>query len=106
MKVVVEDFFKLPLEQKMIYAQLPNDLEGYGQAFVISEDQKLDWGGLLFLYSLPTSQRNMRFWPNNPKSFRYTKIVRHINRDANSLKAILVLQVLILFPFPFPISQL
>ncbi|XP_027081075.1 S-norcoclaurine synthase 1-like [Coffea arabica] len=72
MKVVVEDFFKLPLEQKMIYAQLPNDLEGYGQAFVISEDQKLDWGDMLFLYSLPTSQRNMRFWPNNPKSFRST----------------------------------
>lgn len=49
----------------------PNSLEGYGQAFVVSEDQKLDWGDMLFLLPLPVSQRNMRFWPNNPASFRF-----------------------------------
>ncbi|KAL3500425.1 hypothetical protein ACH5RR_039518 [Cinchona calisaya] len=59
MKVVIEEFFKLPLQQKMAYAQLPNSLEGYGQAFVVSEDRKLDWGDMLFLYALPVSQRDM-----------------------------------------------
>ncbi|KAL3499846.1 hypothetical protein ACH5RR_038939 [Cinchona calisaya] len=72
MKVVIQEFFKLPLQQKMAYAQLPNSIEGYGQAFVVSEDQKLDWGDMLFLLPLPISQRNMRFWPNTPPSFRST----------------------------------
>ncbi|CAI9095467.1 OLC1v1031422C1 [Oldenlandia corymbosa var. corymbosa] len=72
MKVVTDEFFKLPLEQKMAYAQLPNSIEGYGQAFVVSEDQKLDWGDMLFLISLPLTNRNLRFWPNIPTSFRST----------------------------------
>ncbi|KAL3499847.1 hypothetical protein ACH5RR_038940 [Cinchona calisaya] len=72
MKEVTEDFFKLPLQQKMAYAQLPNNLEGYGQAFVVSEDQKLDWCDMFFLYTLPVPQRNIRFWPNTPTHFRST----------------------------------
>ncbi|KAJ0769575.1 putative (S)-norcoclaurine synthase [Helianthus annuus] len=72
MKKVTEEFFKLPLEEKMKYAQLPNTIEGYGQAFVLSEEQKLDWGDMLFLLPLPVSLRNLRFWPQNPNSFRET----------------------------------
>ncbi|KAK6122232.1 hypothetical protein DH2020_044020 [Rehmannia glutinosa] len=72
MKVVSEEFFKLPLQEKMKCGQLPNNIEGYGQAFVVSEDQKLDWGDMLFLMSLPVSLRNMRFWPNSPPHFRPT----------------------------------
>ncbi|KAG8382478.1 hypothetical protein BUALT_Bualt05G0081400 [Buddleja alternifolia] len=72
MKVVTEEFFKLPLMEKMICGQLPNNIEGYGQAFVVSEDQKLDWGDMLFLMALPHSKRNMTFWPQNPTNFRET----------------------------------
>jgi hypothetical protein len=36
------EFFKLPLEAKKVHAQVPGGLEGYGQAFVFSETQKLD----------------------------------------------------------------
>ncbi|CAI9761684.1 unnamed protein product [Fraxinus pennsylvanica] len=72
MKVVTSEFFKLPLEEKMAYEQTPDNIEGYGQAFVVSEDQKLDWGDMLFLLPLPVSQRNMRFWPKTPASFRST----------------------------------
>ncbi|XVF13560.1 hypothetical protein REPUB_Repub08aG0217700 [Reevesia pubescens] len=72
MKIDVQEFFKLPLEEKMAFAQLPNNIEGYGQAFVVSEDQKLDWGDMLFLLPLPVPQRNMRFWPTTPPSFRAT----------------------------------
>lgn len=72
MKRDLQEFFKLPLEEKMACAQTANNIEGYGQAFVISEEQKLDWGDMLFLLPNPNSQRNMRFWPANPTSFRTT----------------------------------
>jgi isopenicillin N synthase-like dioxygenase len=71
-KIDIEEFFKLPLDDKKAYAQLPNTLEGYGQAFVLSEDQKLDWGDMLLLFSQPPSRRNMRFWPKKPASFSAT----------------------------------
>ncbi|XP_030500835.2 S-norcoclaurine synthase 1 [Cannabis sativa] len=63
MKIDIEEFFKLSLVKKKAYAQQPNDVEGYGQAYVHSEDQKLDWGDMLFLRTLPLSHRNMRCWP-------------------------------------------
>ncbi|XP_024026516.1 S-norcoclaurine synthase 1 [Morus notabilis] len=70
MKIDTHEFFQLPLEKKKTYAQLPNSIEGYGQAFVQSEEQKLDWGDMLFLLARPVSVRNMRFWPTHPTSFR------------------------------------
>lgn len=72
MKVVTEQFFNLPLEEKMEWAQPPDDIEGYGQVFVFSEDQKLDWADMFFLYLLPVSLRKMRLWPEKPTSFRST----------------------------------
>ncbi|WRX17241.1 Oxoglutarate/iron-dependent dioxygenase - like 10 [Theobroma cacao] len=72
MKIDIQEFFELPLEEKMACAQLPNNIEGYGQAFVVSEDQKLDWGDMLFLLPQPVPIRNMRFWPTIPSSFRET----------------------------------
>ncbi|KAF8032778.1 hypothetical protein BT93_D1618 [Corymbia citriodora subsp. variegata] len=65
-------FLQLPLEEKNYYEKLPNSIEGYGQAFVVSEDQKLDWGDMLSLLGQPASQRNLRLWPKNPASFRAT----------------------------------
>ncbi|KAB2017923.1 hypothetical protein ERO13_D08G179500v2 [Gossypium hirsutum] len=72
MKIDVQEFFELPLNEKLACAQLPNNIEGYGQAFVVSEDQKLDWGDMLFLLPRPVPLRNMRFWPTIPPSFRET----------------------------------
>ncbi|WOL00226.1 S-norcoclaurine synthase 1-like [Canna indica] len=72
LKADIIDFFNLPLEEKKAVAQLPNDLQGYGQAFVVSEDQKLDWGDMLFLMTRPLHIRNMRFWPTRPPTFRDT----------------------------------
>ncbi|CAI0471141.1 unnamed protein product [Linum tenue] len=72
MKDDVQEFFRQPLQLKMECAQLPNDLEGYGQAFVVSEEQKLDWGDMLFILTRPIEGRKMRFWPKVPSSFRAT----------------------------------
>ncbi|TVU21274.1 hypothetical protein EJB05_30901, partial [Eragrostis curvula] len=55
--------FQLPLEAKGAYAQLPDIVEGYGQAFVLSETQKLDWADMIYLMLRPAEARNMRFWP-------------------------------------------
>ncbi|TVU21273.1 hypothetical protein EJB05_30900, partial [Eragrostis curvula] len=65
----ITEFFKLPLEAKKVHAQLPDRVEGYGQAFVFSETQKLDWADMLYLMVRPTESRNARFWPAQPPSF-------------------------------------
>lgn len=75
MKDDITEFFRLPLEEKKAFAQLPNNLEGYGQAFVVSEDQKLDWADMIYLISRPLHSRKMRFWPTHPPTFRFTKFL-------------------------------
>ncbi|XP_042414725.1 2-oxoglutarate-dependent dioxygenase 11-like [Zingiber officinale] len=72
LKSDMADYFNLPLEEKKEFAQLPDGLQGYGQAFVVSEDQKLDWADMHFVVTRPVHQRNMRFWPTRPPSFRGT----------------------------------
>ncbi|CAD5195352.1 unnamed protein product [Musa acuminata subsp. malaccensis] len=66
----IVEFFKLPLEEKKAFAQLPNSLEGYGQAFVMSDDQKLDWADMLSLITRPLHSRNIDLWPAQPLTFR------------------------------------
>jgi len=70
LKKDVVGFFKQPLEAKKECAQQADSLEGYGQAFVVSEDQKLDWADMLYLIVQPRESRDMRFWPTRPASFR------------------------------------
>ncbi|KAK1413353.1 hypothetical protein QVD17_35125 [Tagetes erecta] len=66
-----EEFFNLLPEEKKLYAQKLGSLEGYGQAFVISEDQKLEWCDMIFLKALPTNTRKLDFWPQQqPHNFR------------------------------------
>ncbi|KAJ6806359.1 S-norcoclaurine synthase 1-like [Iris pallida] len=83
MKLDIAEFFKLPLEEKEAYAQLPDGYEGYGQIFVKSEEQKLDWGDMITIFTRPHSIRNMRFWPTHPPTFRdslekYTLAVKDV----------------------------
>lgn len=66
-----QEFFELPLKEKKRWAQKPGSLEGYGQAFVTSEEQKLDWNDMIFLKALPIEdRRNLEIWPENPPKFR------------------------------------
>ena len=41
-KVGIQGLFNLPIEEKKKLWQLPGDIEGFGQAFVVTEEQKLD----------------------------------------------------------------
>ncbi|GLJ27755.1 hypothetical protein SUGI_0544710 [Cryptomeria japonica] len=70
MKGIVKEFVQLPLEEKLKYEM--KEIEGYGQTFVASDDQILDWTDTLFLTTLPPENRNMNFWPTKPADFRET----------------------------------
>lgn len=64
------DFFMLPLEEKQKYPMAPGTVQGYGQAFVFSEDQKLDWCNMFALGLEPHNIRVPKLWPTNPPKFR------------------------------------
>lgn len=66
----IHEFFQLPLEVKNAYAQLPGDLQGYGQSFVVSENQTLDWADMFALLTQPPQARDMKYWPSQPHTFR------------------------------------
>ncbi|XVF29383.1 hypothetical protein REPUB_Repub15cG0116200 [Reevesia pubescens] len=72
MRKQAQDFFDLPLQEKQRSAQQPGSLEGYGQVFVSSEDEKLDWNDMMFLRCLPTQRRNMSLWPQHLPNFTET----------------------------------
>ncbi|KAJ8442151.1 hypothetical protein Cgig2_015492 [Carnegiea gigantea] len=45
-KSEVTNLFQLPMEEKKKLWQQPDNHEGFGQLFVVSEDQKLDWSDM------------------------------------------------------------
>ncbi|WRX29152.1 Non-hem dioxygenase N-terminal domain - like 10 [Theobroma cacao] len=71
-KTEIQDFFNLPMEEKKKYWLYPGDVEGFGQAFVVSDEQKLDWGDMFFLTTLPVYSRKPHLFPKLPLPFRDT----------------------------------
>ena len=71
-KSEIGDFFKLPIEEKNKYKQQEGDVEGFGNTFVVSEEQKLDWGDMLYITTLPIHLRKPHLLPNLPLSFRFS----------------------------------
>ncbi|KAH6805669.1 hypothetical protein C2S51_030500 [Perilla frutescens var. frutescens] len=70
MKAAMADFFDLPLSEKKKYGMATNDVQGYGQGYVVSDDQKLDWNDLLFLIAMPPESRNIKYWPLTIPGFK------------------------------------
>jgi len=75
-KKETQDFFKLPFQDKQKFWQTTDDIEGLGQAFVVSEDQKLDWADMFYMVTLPHHIRKPRLFPNLPLPFRYFTSLR------------------------------
>ncbi|XP_010665637.1 protein SRG1 [Beta vulgaris subsp. vulgaris] len=71
-KLETQEFFNLPLEEKKRYWQTPSEVEGFGQAFVVSEEQKLDWADIFFLTTLPKHLRKPNLLPMLPLPYRDT----------------------------------
>lgn len=67
----VEGFFNLPVEEKNKFGQRDGEIEGLGQAFVVSEEQKLDWADMFYMVTLPTHMRKPHLFPKLPFTFRY-----------------------------------
>ncbi|CAI0466192.1 unnamed protein product [Linum tenue] len=70
MKTQVQEFFNLPMEEKQKFWQSPGEVEGFGQSFVVSEEQKLDWADLFFLVTQPPQLRKPHLLPKLPLPFR------------------------------------
>ncbi|OMO80310.1 Oxoglutarate/iron-dependent dioxygenase [Corchorus olitorius] len=69
LKLEIEELFNLPMEEKKFW-QKADEIEGFGQAFVVSEEQKLNWGDLFFMITLPTHLRNPNLFPKLPLPLR------------------------------------
>ncbi|KAF8762500.1 hypothetical protein HU200_009470 [Digitaria exilis] len=72
MENLSREFFMLPLEEKEKYPMEPGGIQGYGHAFVFSEDQKLDWCNMLALGVEPSFIRQPKLWPTTPARFKET----------------------------------
>nr|GLL30292.1 protein SRG1-like [Ipomoea trifida] len=68
----VQQLFNLPLEEKKKYGKVAGDPQGFGQLFVVSEDQKLDWADLFYIRTLPPHVRSPHLFPKLPEAFRDT----------------------------------
>ncbi|KAK8671120.1 hypothetical protein V6N13_037727 [Hibiscus sabdariffa] len=88
MEKVAKDFFMLPLHEKQKYPMAPGTVQGYGQAFVFSENQKLDWCNMFALGVEPPCIRNPKLWPSNPANFR--EILEIYSREIRELCKILL----------------
>ncbi|KAL9257144.1 SRG1-like protein [Drosera capensis] len=64
------NWFNIPLEAKKNYWQTPGDFQGFGQSFVHSEEQKLDWADKFSLFTLPKAIRRQDLFPKLPLPFR------------------------------------
>ncbi|KAM6552271.1 hypothetical protein CsatB_002079 [Cannabis sativa] len=68
----VENFFKLPYEEKKRLWQQPDNHEGFGQLFVVSEEQKLDWSDMFYITTLPLNLRKTQLFEKLPIELRDT----------------------------------
>ena len=66
----VQDFFELPLEEKKKLWQQPDNHEGFGQLFVVSEEQRLDWSDMFYLTTLPFNLRKSDIFQKLPQKLR------------------------------------
>ncbi|KAL0738952.1 hypothetical protein Bca4012_015162 [Brassica carinata] len=71
-KSEIQDLFNLPVEEKKKLWQQPGEIEGFGQAFVVSEEQKLDWSDMFYLTMQPVLSRKPHLFPNLSLPFRDT----------------------------------
>lgn len=87
-KKEIQEFFNLSMEEKKKYWQYPGEVEGFGQAFVVSEEQKLDWGDMFFMTALPVHLRKPHLFPKLPPSFRET--IEVYSMEVNALAMTLI----------------
>ncbi|CAI9782426.1 unnamed protein product [Fraxinus pennsylvanica] len=66
----IDTSFLDEVHDKKKYARDVDDIDGYGNDTVYSENQTLDWNDRLYLNVKPENKRKMKVWPENPTNFR------------------------------------
>ncbi|XP_076904425.1 protein SRG1-like [Bidens hawaiensis] len=66
----VLNMFKLPMEEKQKLWQEEDNHEGFGQLFVVSEEQKLDWSDMFYITTLPHNLRQLQLFQKLPLILR------------------------------------
>ncbi|KAF5752778.1 protein SRG1-like [Tripterygium wilfordii] len=66
----IEEFYKLPMEEKVKYKMRPADLEGFVN--VARREGKLDWGDGFYMTTNPITRRKPYLFPELPSSLRNT----------------------------------
>ncbi|KAI3971627.1 hypothetical protein MKW92_049924 [Papaver armeniacum] len=66
----IHNLFELPLEEKKKIWQEPGDMEGFGQQFVVSDEQKLDWLDMFYITALPIKMRKPQLFARIPLQLR------------------------------------
>ncbi|KAH7836508.1 hypothetical protein Vadar_002203 [Vaccinium darrowii] len=72
LKNEVQEFYNLPLEEKMRYKIKAGDVEGYGQTILKNENQTVDWADRFYMITNPVTRRKAHLLPELPSSLRET----------------------------------
>ncbi|KAK4399302.1 Codeine O-demethylase [Sesamum angolense] len=72
LKYEIQEFYKLPLEERLRYKIRPGDVEGYGQTVILTADQKVDWADRFYMFTNPIHNRKPHLLPELPSSLRET----------------------------------
>ncbi|XP_059289638.1 protein SRG1-like [Lycium ferocissimum] len=87
----VIELFRLPMEEKKKLWQQEDDFEGFGQAFVVSEEQKLDWSDMFGIVTLPPHIRKVNLFRKLPSKLR--DIMEAYCKEIKSLAVIILCQL-------------
>ncbi|WRX27230.1 Non-hem dioxygenase N-terminal domain - like 10 [Theobroma cacao] len=82
-RLEIENFFNLPHEEKKLLWQQPDNHEGFGQLFVVSEEQKLDWSDMFYITTLPHNLRKTDLFEKLP--LKLSKSPIGLVRDPGSI---------------------
>ncbi|KEH17544.1 2OG-Fe(II) oxygenase family oxidoreductase [Medicago truncatula] len=69
-KIGVQKFFNLPIEEKKKFWQTTEEMQGFGQVYVALEEEKLRWGDMFFIKTFPLHTRHPHLIPCIPQPFR------------------------------------
>ncbi|WMV15695.1 hypothetical protein MTR67_009080 [Solanum verrucosum] len=87
----VIELFRLPMEEKKKLWQQEDSFEGFGNAFVVSEEQKLDWSDMFAIMTLPPYIRKDDLFQNLPSKLR--DIMEAYSKEIKNLSMIIVCQL-------------
>ncbi|XP_016514266.1 protein SRG1 isoform X1 [Nicotiana tabacum] len=87
----VIELFSLTMEEKKKLWQQEGNHEGFGQLFVVSEEQKLDWSDMFYITTLPPHIRQMELFQNLPSNLR--DIMEAYCNEIKSLGMIILCQL-------------